>query len=53
MRTKIKNNTKYEKLKLLKKQQIRQFKSKAKIHYDKWLDRQLLKTEGCSDNMKF
>ena len=52
MKTKIKNNIEYEKLKQLRKQQIKQLKCKAKIHYDKWLDRQLLKIERCSDNMK-
>ena len=52
MRTKIKNNTKYEKLKQLRKQQMRQLKCKAKILYDKWLNGQLLKIERCSDNMK-
>ena len=36
----------------MRNQQIRQLKCKAKIHYDKWLDRQLLKIEGCSNNMK-
>ena len=52
MRTKIKNNIEYEKLGQLRKQQIRRLKCKAKIHYDKWLDKQLLKIERCSDNMK-
>ena len=52
MRTKIKNKTEYENLKQLKKQRIKQLKCKAKIHYDKWLHRQLLKIERCSDNIK-
>ena len=52
MRTKMQNNTEYEKLKQLRKQQIKQLNCKAKIHYVNWLDRQLLKIKRCSDNMK-
>ena len=52
MRFQLKNTAKYENLKELRKQFIKEFKNKAKTHYNNWLDSQLRTIENSSNGMK-
>ena len=48
----MKNSKQYIKLKDKRKNEIRVLKKSAKIHYERWLDSQLLEIEKASEDTK-